>query len=172
MAVRLVSLQKLYTEGDDVAHVTSAQCLQNLARKDIIKDHYKVVIPLVMLGKCVSSFLLHRAVLMDTNITNTNTNVITNITITITIAIIVNTTIRTRYVADLLLCPSPTHVRTRNDESEETRKLFKGVWDEIGTNSAVQLYLKEVLEALTEAIGAPSWALKKQVLYLFHAHTI
>jgi hypothetical protein len=50
----------------------------------------------------------------------------------------------------------------RNDESEETRKLFKGVWEEIGTNSVVQLYLKEVLEALTESIGAASWALKKQ----------
>lgn len=96
----VLHLKKLYTEGDEVAHVTSAQCLQALARKDAIKEHFKVVIPLVLLGK--------------------------------------------------------------NDESEETRKLFKGVWEEIGTNSVVQLYLKEVLEALTESIGAASWALKKQ----------
>jgi hypothetical protein len=46
--------QKLYTEGDEVAHVTSAQCLQALARKDVVKEHFKIIIPLVLLGKCVA----------------------------------------------------------------------------------------------------------------------
>lgn len=50
-------VQKLYTEGDEVAHVTSAQCLQFLARKDVVKDHFKVVIPLVLLGKYAASRL-------------------------------------------------------------------------------------------------------------------
>jgi hypothetical protein len=35
----------------------------------------------------------------------------------------------------------------------------------------VQLYLKEVLEALTESIGAASWALKKQVSPLLTPNT-
>ncbi|KAL6070848.1 proteasome component M29, variant 2 [Balamuthia mandrillaris] len=50
----------------------------------------------------------------------------------------------------------------KNDEDDENRKVFVEVWSEYGMVGSVQLYLKEIMQAVEEAMHSSSWSMKRQ----------
>ena len=63
-----------------------------------------------------------------------------------------------QYFVDII----PIAFLGRSDPSDECRKLFDQVWNEVGITQPQRLYIQEVIALLKSCLSSNSWVMKAQ----------